>query len=216
MIRLTGFSFSTVLACSLLASADTRADSWAAPHTSNYDSTGGEYRLTTIPPGESGNPERDRTRARCLGRLQHKEKDGTYVTVWEKPLSNSVSPVSALVSQDGKSVVTFDNWHSMGHGKNAVVLYGPGGKLIRELALHDFLSPAEVDRLTRSVSSIWWGSGHALDEKNGVVILKVSRNDPFEPNKGEPKPPLEIRVGLETGKIVDGPKAEEGKPAERP
>jgi hypothetical protein len=181
-----------------------RADTWAAPHTAVYNSANGTYRFTTIPPGEVGNPVVERDKARCLGRLQQKQKDGSYTTLWEKPLSNTVSPVSAVVSDSGKSVVTFDNWHHMGHGKNAVVLYGSEGKIIRELSLTDFLTQDEFFDLRRSVSSIWWGSGHVLDEKNGCVVLKVTRGEGIgNADKKEAKPPKEVRVRLEDGKVIE-------------
>jgi hypothetical protein len=41
-----------------------------------------------------------------------------------------VAPVSALVSEDGAYLITFDNWHSMGYGDDVVVLYRTDGTLI--------------------------------------------------------------------------------------
>jgi hypothetical protein len=192
-------SIALLLLCPLAA----QADSWAAPQTTTYDSAHGTHRFTTIPPGHKGNPEIDRKKARCFGRLEQKQKDGSYTLVWEKHLSNIVSPVSALVSDGGDYVVTFDNWHSVGRGNNVVVIYGPKGKLVRELGLRDFLTDDEVMRLPNSVSSTWWGEGHVLDEKNGWVGLKV---------KGDPKA-KEVRLRLETGKVVEaGNPLEQARP----
>jgi hypothetical protein len=189
------------LALLLLCPLAVQADTWAAPQTTTYDSANGTRRFTTIPPGHPGNPETDRKKARCFGRLEEKQKDGSYTLVWEKQLSNAVSPVSALVGDGGDYVVTFDNWHSMGRGNNVVVIYGPKGKLVRELGLHDFLTGDEVMRLPISVSSTWWGEGHALDEKNGCVVLKV---------KGDTKA-KEVRLRLATGKVVEADKAGQKK-----
>lgn len=201
-------------ACGILVglahlSPASHADSWESPHTAIYTSASKEYRFTTIPPGEKSNPETDRAKSQCVGRLEQKQQDNTYKTVWEKPLSNKVSPVSALVCDSGKFVVTFDNWHSMGHGKNAVVVVGSEGKLIRELSLTDFLTPKEVNDLPHSVSSIWWGNGHTLDEKQGCVVLKVGGKDPFDARvQNKPK---EVRILLETGKVVEENKEGEKK-----
>jgi hypothetical protein len=184
------WSFALLLLCPLAAPADT----WASPRTKTYVSANGTYRFTTIPPGDKGNPGTDRKKPRCFGRLEQKQKDGSYTTVWEKLLSNQISPVTALVGDGGAYVVTFDNWHSVGRGNNAVVIYGPKGKLVRELGLHDFLSDDEVARLPNSVSSTWWGEGHVLDEKGGCVVLKVRGAASAK----------EVRLRLETGKVVDG------------
>jgi hypothetical protein len=181
----------------LLGPLAVQADTWAGPRTGTYDSASRTYRFTTIPPGDKGNPETDRQKARCFGRLEEKQKDGSYTTVWEKLLSNKVSPVSALVSDGGDYVVTFDNWHSVGRGNNAVVIYGPKGKLVRELGLRDFLTDDELLRLPNSVSSTWWGEGHVLDEKTRCVVLKV---------KGDGKA-KEVRLQLETGKVVEADRA---------
>jgi hypothetical protein len=136
---------------------------------------------------------------KCWGRLEHKTKNGKYELVWEHALSNDVAPVGALVSDDGKHVVTLDNWHSVGRGSNVVAIYGPKGKLVRELGLSDFLSREQVAGFPKSVSSTWWGHGHSLDEKSQCVVLRVAKNrDWMESEK--PAQFQEIRLSLETGK----------------
>ena len=56
----------------------------------------------------------------------------------------------ALVSDDGRRVVTFDDWHMTGYGPHAVVIYDGLGRRVRALALQDFLSPGDLDALPRS------------------------------------------------------------------
>jgi hypothetical protein len=41
-------------------------------------------------------------------------------------------------------VVTLDNWHEVGRGDNVVAIYGPDGKLVRQLALSDFLTQQQL------------------------------------------------------------------------
>jgi mono/diheme cytochrome c family protein len=129
---------------------------------------------------------------------------GQYDLVWEADLSNDVSPVHALVARDGQYVVTFDNWHSRGHGDNVVVIYGPKGQQIKKFGLLDFVDSALEQRLPLSVSSRWWGQGHRLDEKAGVVVLKVGNEGPGL--DGNPVNEYEVRIRLEDGNL-EGNKA---------
>ncbi len=78
-----------------------------------------------------------------------------WIEVWKRPLLNDVAPVEVLVSSDGL-VVTFDNWHSMGHGEDAIVIYAAGGQPTCQWSLDDLLPMTWVDNLPRSVSSIQW------------------------------------------------------------
>jgi mono/diheme cytochrome c family protein len=178
------------------------ADTWALPTTMTYSSEGDLFRLT-VTPGIPG-------ARKSKGKLEKQIKKGQYDLVWEADLSNVVSPVSALVTRDGQYVVTFDNWHSRGHGDNVVVLYGPKGQRIKMLSLSDFVDVALESRLPLSVSSRWWGQGHQLDEKAGVVVLKVGNEGPgFD---GKPVNEYQVRIRLKDGKL-DGNKAEAQVPS---
>lgn len=172
------------------------ADSWPSPEIEHYLSGNTRFRFRVVP----------RTRGKtsiCKGRLEKLTGYGRYATykrVWERELPNDVSPVSAIVSDRGKYVVTFDNWHSMGYGSNAVVIYGPGGKVVRELSLEDFLSKEEIERLPHTVSSIWWGRDHYFDENEEFVVLRVTEAEklPFD----EDTRFREIRIRLSDGKVL--------------
>jgi len=189
------------LTAALLATAVSRADTWALPKTFQVSSQDGRYRLTVVP---SALPDRSQMRRdasgrlvhpKATGKLEHKAEEGGYQTVWEQPLTNDVAPVQALVADDG-TVVTLDNWHSVGWGPNVVVIYAPDGRLVRSMGLRDFLPPGEDIRLTYSVSSIWWGRGHHLDEAQEDLILNLG-------NAREEKPQKVVRVRLRTGEILD-------------
>ncbi|WP_165250394.1 hypothetical protein [Paludisphaera soli] len=195
------------IALALAAPTRSRADSWSPPKTFQVDSKEGRHRLTVEP--ANGNPfiqlfqnhPDEASRPKARGKLEEKTEAGEFRIVWERPLTNDVSPTSALVADDG-SVVTLDNWHSMGYGSNVVVVYDRDGKLVRSMGLEDFLAPEVVKGLPHSVSSIWWGRGHHLDEKQETLILNIG-NSLSSSGDDEAAPAKSIRVRLKTGEIVD-------------
>ena len=164
------------------------ADSWLPPMTAHYDSPDGTYRFTVIPrklgstlgyfldlKNDTPLPGQDPTGPFfCRGILATKDADGGYRVVWETALSNTVSPVHALVAPEGRYVVTFDNWHHVGYGDNVVIIYGPGGRMIREFGLADLMSEEMVRMLPRSVSSIWWGGDHHIEDGETLVLSIVA------------------------------------------
>eukprot|EP01035_Chromulina_nebulosa_P009054 gene9054-12233_t len=95
------------------------------------------------------------------GWLERRDAAGHWSTVWRKPLVNDVSPVSALVANDGGHVVTFDNWHSMGFGDDAVVIYGPDGAVVRAMALPPLASPSNSGR---NIADVALAAGSSLSD----------------------------------------------------
>jgi hypothetical protein len=100
-----------------------------------------------------------------------------------------------------KYVVTLDDWHSVGRGPNVVVIYGPQGKLVRRLALDDFLKGDDIARLPISVSSTWWRTAYSLDEKHECVVLRVAQGKDGA-NAGKTPRFQEVRLRLATGELV--------------
>jgi hypothetical protein len=189
------------------------ADSWALPEPKKYYSESKQYYIEIVPRKLESQlkyfqdkvDKKDQAGSRpgvtdnyCKGTLYKQTENGKFEKVWESRLSNDVAPVAALVSNSGEYVVTFDNWHSVGYGDDVVVIYGRLGKTIRKMALSDIVSPDT--RLPRSVSSIWWGGTHYIDEKKLHLVLKVvSRwNNSFD---AEPEY-KDIRFDLTNGELV--------------
>jgi hypothetical protein len=106
---------------------------------------------------------------------------------------NPVGPVTALVSNDGRYMATFDNWHSTGHGDKVVVIYRSDGTVVNNLGLDDFLTEEDIESLPRSVSSIQWSGKHRFDESQGLLVLKVSPDG---------KDTHDIGIELATGRPV--------------
>lgn len=161
-------------------------DSWAPATTKVYLSSDQTWRFTVTPRAVSGPlayfedkvagrkdagalPGNLQKRAQgFMGHLEH----GHWRAVWNEPLLNEVSPVMAIVSSSGLAV-TFDNWFSVGYGKDAVVIYDGRGKPVRAMALEDFLPKAYIEALPHSVSSIRWGDGHRFSADGKRLILRV-------------------------------------------
>ncbi len=186
------------------------ADTWVLPSTTTYLSPGGCHRLTVVPreltdhlsyftdsvrdkekPGQ-----RPGARDAAKAILERRGSAGEWKLVWETSLINDVAPADAIVSDSGDYVATFDNWHSLGWGKDAVVIYDRGGKLVRAMALTDFLPEDWFLTLPRSVSSIWWGGTHRFE--NGQLVLQIAYPNASQDDQKY----AEIAIDPATGKQV--------------
>lgn len=176
----------TVLLVLMLAVPVARADSWDLPTTKSYLSPDKTWRFTVTPRAVAGPLAyfRDKVagrkdagalpgnlQKRAQGFMEHRVH-GHWQAVWNRQLLNEVSPVSAVVSPSGQ-VATFDNWFGNGIGDDVVVIYGRNGRLVRAMALKEFLPARYVDALPRSVSSIWWGGDHHFSADGRRLILSV-------------------------------------------
>ncbi len=125
------------------------ADTWALPRVSTNRSDNGVYELVVTPSGMLSRNASSSVPSAALRRKQ----DGTWTNLWRRKLVNDVAPVSAMVPDSGRYVVTYDEWHYV--GKKPVVIYGENGGLIAELTLSD-LKLENHPNISRSISSYWW------------------------------------------------------------
>lgn len=116
------------------------------------------------------------------------------IEVWNKPFINPVSPVNAVVANDGKSVVTIDDWYNAG-SKHTLVVYGEEGELIEDFTLED-ITPFPLEQYSRSISSIHWGGrvkdGNVQYLDNERLVIS------FRNAKGEERKRI---FNIETGKF---------------
>lgn len=183
--------FRSVIVVLLGASiCEVNADDWVSAHKKEYYSPNKKYYLLVI-------PKESRTdRPRAVFSVQR--ADGSYTKQAEFPLVNEVGPVNAVVSDEGKYFVTFDNWYRAGYGDDIVVIYRADGALVKKFGLADLFTEGEISKLPRSVSSIWWGGSHYIDEQNGQLVLKVSNGKvPWEKHATF----YELKIELATGQI---------------
>jgi hypothetical protein len=147
------------------------ADSWLPPKPSvTYESAAGDARFIVTTSGRTD------SLAGCRGTLLVKNGDNQWRQLWDKPLQNQLSPVTAVVADGGWRVITFDNYYSAGYGDEVIVFYNEVGELIRKYSLEALLSAAELNRIPRSVSSRWWRSRIRLDEALGTLTIDVAQS----------------------------------------
>jgi len=135
-----------LVSLAVLTAGAARADSWAAPSDTLYHSENGRYEFFVhiLDSKQLANGS--------TGALRRQQGD-RWEQVWARGLENRICPVTAMVTDSGKYVVTFDEHLSV--GRNPVVIYGEGGRLIANLSLVD-LKLEDHPNISRSVSSYWW------------------------------------------------------------
>jgi hypothetical protein len=144
-------------ALALAAPGRSHGDDWPAPQTREVFAPSREYFVRVIPGKGLGDTVGFRgapTGPPATAELYRRAGDRAYRPVWTVSLVNPVAPVDVFLTDRGY-LATLDNWHNMGHGQ-VIAFYSPAGVLIRAYALSDLFSPAEIDALRKSVSSIWW------------------------------------------------------------
>ena len=152
-----------------------KADDWFMPQISAYYSENREYKLTITPKFFPKNyfrymykgnkrpkskrilrkiEELEQRITPCVAELYRESETGS-VLIWKKLLLNDICPVHAVVANDGSSVATFDNWYSIGYGKNIFVVYDKNGEVKMSYELKE-ISPFPLDDYMKSVVSLWW------------------------------------------------------------
>jgi hypothetical protein len=199
---------SLVLVVMAMLPPPAHADSWALPETRTYLSPRKQGRVTVTPRGledqmryfedaaanVSAPGQRKGGATAATARVERRSGKG-WATVWERPLLNDVAPVSVMVSDDAAHVVTFDNWHSMGFGPDAVVIYGPDGQPVRALALTDFVPQDYYEALPRSVSSLRWRGDPRFSADRRAVIIPI-----VVPGKESAK--VDVAISLADGQVA--------------
>jgi TonB family protein len=192
------------------------ADSWSLPKSKKYYSPNKKYYLEVTPKKlksqldyfedkiegrENAGAQKGVTANRARAAFYARQADGGYTKKRAFPLVNEVSPVSALVSSNGDYVVTFDNWHGVGYGNDVVVIYRADGVLIKKFGLEDLLTEGDIETLPRSVSSIWWGGEHYINQVPGLLVLKIVSNRKRSWEAGARF--HELKIELATGRMLE-------------
>src|SRR5688500_356965 len=112
------------------------ADRWEMPRTRRVLSHTRKFVAIVTPAHEADKPVKERPRVSVHRAREDGAPDGQ--ALWSSPLTNSVSPVSVLVTGDGQHVVTFNDWYREGYGLNVLAFYGAQGQSKR-YSLEDLL-----------------------------------------------------------------------------
>jgi hypothetical protein len=84
------------------------------------------------------------------------EKERSYRFLRSVVLRNEIGPSTAVISNDARFLVTFDDFCESGTTENAVVIYDLSKGTVIACGIEDFLPKAYCDALHRSVSHIDW------------------------------------------------------------
>ena len=148
---------------------------------------------------QPGRPTYGRS-ASCRATLfEHKADSRREQRVWREKLVNEIAPQRALIRNDGRFVITLDEFRR-GGASHAVVVYGEGGKLLRDFDLRELLHGEDWEHVELKRNAIDWLVGSTPvfvnEPPQFVVKLKWGRT---------------IRIDLETVQLLD----DSGKPIAR-
>lgn len=175
------------------------ADEWIKEYRKVYTSQNGIYELviepTHIPenyeneilkrkkhPEKYLNSPMKDTIVQCHAKLYKKTGHlGLPELIWKKDLVNPVAPYEAMITNDGKYVITFDDWYNVGYGENVMVVYGENGEILKKYGLNE-ITHLNKNQLSVSVTSIWWYFGHETysEKPEKVKILIIDKNSEIE------------------------------------
>ena len=161
-----------------------RADSWLPPSPKIFASKWGEYGCKLMPlPGKELQFNKP-----AMAELFRLDKGGKPQRVRKLTLVNI--PHRAMVSDDGKFLVTIDTYGRLGYD-HSLVIYGKDGLPVRDFDLEDLLTEEEIKKVPTTVSSRWWSRGtrfrFADDQEHFILELPSNRT---------------LRINLSTGKVA--------------
>jgi hypothetical protein len=158
-----------------MCAAHVSADDWPAPAVQNVFSDNGRYFVRVVPGRSTGDTvgfAGSQQGPYARGEFYARQPNRSYQLVADVALQNPVSPVDALVTNNGY-LVTFDNWHNVGYG-TIVAIYAPNGRLVRGFTAEQLYSPDRLAKIPRSTSSRWWRcSPHGYVDPDGQTRVYV-------------------------------------------
>ena len=155
----------TAIALLMLAPAAVAAPDESRPPR-EARSSNGRFTLRLEPgrPGRGGQP--------CRAALyEQAPPSANRRRVWERALVNDAAPALAFVRDDGRYVVTLDEYRR-GGARHALVIYGAEGELLRHFLLPDLLTRADWSHVRSGRREIRWlnDARCTFDERERFVI----------------------------------------------
>ena len=78
--------------------------------------------------------------------------------IWQRTLVHDTAPVHAFVRNDGRFVVTLDEYRRAG-ARHALVIYGANGELLRHFLLQDLLYKSDWKHARAGKHDVSWLKG---------------------------------------------------------
>ena len=174
-----------------------KADIWFTPEIAFYKSQNGIFELKVVPKTYTtdslfGNEIKN---VSCVGYLYKYEGSDT-ILIWTKKLINEDCPLSAIVSNDGNNVVTFNDWY--GSSMNAVVIYNNKGLLLKKFGLYEIV-PRDII-FAESNTQIFLGGKHRFSKDGLHLVLEISAIKNLNKEKEKFLP---LRIKLSAGTIIE-------------
>ncbi|MCK4342744.1 MAG: hypothetical protein KAY37_13585 [Phycisphaerae bacterium] len=123
-----------------------------------------------IEPGRPGRAGRS-----CQATLfKRSERNQRGRKVWERALVNDVAPMAAFIRNDGRFLVTLDEYRC-GGARHALVVYGAQGQLLRHFLLQDLLSKSDWEHVKVSRREVSWlkDARCAFADEQGRFIIEL-------------------------------------------
>ncbi|NPV00359.1 MAG: hypothetical protein HPY53_03150 [Brevinematales bacterium] len=171
--------------CVFISVSSMYAKKWDKPKAEKFYSANSNYCLL-VQPSDGDTP--------CKGTLYQTGYKAGLLTVWSAKLVNPVSPVKALVTDNGKYVVTFDDWENPGTTDNMIVIYGTDGKLIKKYKINDFINNKLLENLTELEDGYLWYGGSSFEKDGEVFVFTI----PLAGDSGNKTVKLLLKTGART------------------
>jgi hypothetical protein len=127
--------------------------------------------LLEVEPGRTGRSGRS-----CQATLwQRVGSDPRGRKVWQRSLVNQIAPARVNVRNDGRFVVTLDEYRR-GGARNAVVIYGADGQLLRHFLLTDLLTRADWPQVRAERRAVVWleGARCGFDDQHDHFVIRLA------------------------------------------
>jgi len=179
-------NISTILLCVAAGgvAGDGGSGRIAPPGARRYFSSNWAYSLYVKP-----SVDWPRIKGDCLAELTKRRgaDKGKGKVLWRRKLVNEWAPRMVLISDDGRHVVTVDEWRCGGLG-NTLVIYGPQGRLVRHLVVSDVLDPDDFKHVKATKDDLQWAGGakfsFSKDGKRLVIRCRWGKVKIIDLDKG--------------------------------
>jgi TonB family protein len=130
-----------------------------------------KYYLEIIPKGCNNND------SICCGKFYALDNRYNYQLKWTHNLLNAIAPSRVILSDSGEYVVTLNEWTADTNGDHILVIYGPGGELIKNLSLDDIIKSDKIKEMLSSNKRKWWVDKlYSINDKDVLEIQSVDKS----------------------------------------